>query len=179
MKNYVRIYLEKFGYGTSDFIPCEVCSKKAVDIHHIEARGMGGSKDKDTIENIMALCRSCHIKYGDKKDFKDYLKDIHMKKLIRLLSVILFIASCSYRVTFGEISFLGFTIKEVSIVPKSIVKNPLVVGVGKTKKDAAIDAHNKLKAYNIITDTLYVYNTYVEDRLFTKTYTLVAYGINK
>jgi IS1 family transposase len=40
---------------------------------------MGGSKDKDTIENLMGLCRKCHIEYGDKKQYKEFLKDIHAK----------------------------------------------------------------------------------------------------
>lgn len=81
MKSHVKLYLSFFGYDTSDFIPCEVCGYKAVDIHHIECRGMGGSKEVDKIENLQALCRECHVKYGDKKDFKEFLKDIHNSKL--------------------------------------------------------------------------------------------------
>lgn len=69
------------GYDTSDFIPCEVCGGRAVDIHHIEARGMGGSKEKDVIENLMALCRACHITYGDITEYKDYLKKIHKLRI--------------------------------------------------------------------------------------------------
>ena len=81
MKKYTRTYLTYFGYDETDFIPCEVCNKQAVDIHHIEAKGMGGSKTKDNIENIMALCRDCHMKYGDKKQYKDFLKQIHSTKI--------------------------------------------------------------------------------------------------
>lgn len=77
MKRHTKIYLSFFGYDESDFISCEVCGKQANDIHHIEARGMGGSKEKDTISNLMAVCRDCHIKYGDKKDYKEFLQDIH------------------------------------------------------------------------------------------------------
>ena len=80
MKKYTRTYLNYFGYDETDFIPCEVCNKQAVDIHHIQAKGMGGSNTKDNIENIMALCRECHTKYGDKKQYKDFLTDIHNKK---------------------------------------------------------------------------------------------------
>ena len=65
------------------YIPCEVCDSKAVDIHHIEARGMGGSKEADTIENLMALCRNCHIIYGDVKHHKEWLKHIHERKLFK------------------------------------------------------------------------------------------------
>ena len=81
MKNYTKLYMDYFGYDVSDYIPCEVCGERAVDIHHIENRKMGGTTKKDTIENIMALCRECHISKGDKKQFKEYLKEIHLKKL--------------------------------------------------------------------------------------------------
>ena len=81
MKNHTRIYMKYFGYVMDDFIPCEICGNRAVDIHHINARGMGGSKDMDTIGNLMAVCRSCHIKYGDKKAKLDYLISIHEKHL--------------------------------------------------------------------------------------------------
>jgi 5-methylcytosine-specific restriction endonuclease McrA len=77
MKKHTKLYLSFFGYDTSDFIPCEVCGCEAVDIHHIECRGMGGSKEADNIENLQALCRDCHVKYGDKKQFKEYLKEVH------------------------------------------------------------------------------------------------------
>lgn len=78
MKKHTKLYLESFNYDTSDFIPCEICEAKAVDIHHIDARGMGGS-DKDNIDNLMALCRNCHIKFGDKKQYKDMLKREHKR----------------------------------------------------------------------------------------------------
>jgi 5-methylcytosine-specific restriction endonuclease McrA len=79
LKPYTKLYLNHFGYDVSSFIPCEICGKKAVDIHHLENRKMGSSKTKDYIENLMALCRECHIKYGDKKQYKDFLKEIHNK----------------------------------------------------------------------------------------------------
>ena len=84
MKKHTMTYLNHFGYDISDFIPCEVCGKKAIDIHHLEARGMGGTKTKDVIENLQALCRECHIKYGDKKQYKQFLKEKHEEKLNKL-----------------------------------------------------------------------------------------------
>jgi 5-methylcytosine-specific restriction endonuclease McrA len=77
MKNHTKVYLKGMGYDTTDWIPCEVCQAQAVDIHHIEARGMGGSKEADTIENLMGLCRKCHNAFGDLKQHKDMLKAVH------------------------------------------------------------------------------------------------------
>lgn len=81
MKAHTKIYMDHFGYGIDDFIPCEVCMKKAVDVHHIERRGMGGNKTKDEIGNLMAVCRECHIEYGDKPQHMDFLKTIHKNLL--------------------------------------------------------------------------------------------------
>jgi predicted restriction endonuclease len=81
MKKHVKIYLDYFGYDISDTILCEVCGAKAVDLHHIERRGMGGSKSADRIENIMALCRKHHEEFGDKKQWKEWLIKLHNIKL--------------------------------------------------------------------------------------------------
>jgi hypothetical protein len=79
MKKHTKIYMDYFSFDRCDFIPCEVCGNPAHDIHHIDARGMGGSKEKDYIENLQAVCRSCHIEYGDISYLKDMLKEIHLK----------------------------------------------------------------------------------------------------
>jgi 5-methylcytosine-specific restriction endonuclease McrA len=81
MKKHTKLYLDYFGYGIEDFIPCESCGSKAVDIHHIEARGMGGDKKADNINNLMALCRQCHLVMGDTKTHMEYLKIKHKDKL--------------------------------------------------------------------------------------------------
>lgn len=83
MRKYTKIYMDYFGYDVNSFISCEMCGLKAVDIHHIEAKGLGGnpSGDKDNIENLMALCRQCHIDFGDKKQHKEMLKVVHKVKM--------------------------------------------------------------------------------------------------
>lgn len=81
MKKHTKVYLDAFAYTTGDFVPCEICMSKAVDIHHIKPRGMGGSKKSDTPDNLMALCRRCHEVFGDKKQFVEYLVKIHEKML--------------------------------------------------------------------------------------------------
>jgi predicted restriction endonuclease len=81
MKKYVKTYLDYFGYDQSSWIACEMCGQTAVDINHIDAKGMGGSKLKDKIENLMAMCRKCHMELGDKKEHKVMMKVVHQVKM--------------------------------------------------------------------------------------------------
>jgi len=88
MKHHTKVYMEVMGFKPGEHIPCEICyamdpekeGKPADDINHIDARGMGGNPkgDKDRIENLMATCRSHHLEYGDKKQYKDHLKRLHL-----------------------------------------------------------------------------------------------------
>ena len=73
--------MKYFGYIKDDYIPCTTCGSRAVDIHHIDARGMGGSKHKDFIENLAALCRQCHNKAESDKNFNKLVKINHLKLL--------------------------------------------------------------------------------------------------
>ena len=70
------------GYDKSDWISCEACGTTAVDIHHILPRGIGGDPTghKNQIENLIALCRSCHIKAETNKDFNQQLKEQNIVK---------------------------------------------------------------------------------------------------
>lgn len=80
MQSYTSKYLELFGLDETDFIGCEVCEKTSTEIHHILSR----SKFKDglnIIENIMPICRTCHIDYGDKTEYMVYLLKIHRRRL--------------------------------------------------------------------------------------------------
>jgi predicted restriction endonuclease len=81
MKKYVKTYLDYFGYDETSWIACEMCGQTAVDINHIDAKGMGGSKIKDNIENLMAMCRKCHMELGDKKEHKVMMKVVHQVKM--------------------------------------------------------------------------------------------------
>lgn len=83
MKKHVRIYLDFFGYGVDDFIPCEVqgCTNRAVDVHHIDRRGMGGSKKKDYIENLAGLCRTHHDMAEADPYFNHEVKRMHMLRV--------------------------------------------------------------------------------------------------
>ena len=80
MKKHTKIYMNYHNYDISDWIACEHCGTTAVDIHHLEGRKMGGSKNKDFIENLIALCRSCHIKAEMDKVFNNQLKELNKQK---------------------------------------------------------------------------------------------------
>ena len=82
MKKYVKIYMDFHDYCKDDFIPCEACGTIAVDIHHISPRGIGGDPraHKNQIENLIALCRSCHIKAETNKEFNNQLRELNKHK---------------------------------------------------------------------------------------------------
>lgn len=85
MLKHVKNYLNEFGYDQSDFIPCEACGNKSVDIHHVEPRSKFGGKlkdDRDHPNNLVALCRSCHDEaHGyQSRIIKNVLKKIIQKR---------------------------------------------------------------------------------------------------
>lgn len=81
MKFHTKVYMLAFGYTIADFMPCEMCGAKAVDVHHIENRKSGGDPlgEKDKIQNLMGLCRNCHVEFGDVVKAKSRLKKLHLK----------------------------------------------------------------------------------------------------
>jgi hypothetical protein len=82
LKKHTKIYMTFFDYGETDFVMCEFCQQdRAVDIHHLEARGMGGSKEKDYIENLVGLCRDCHNKCEHDKMANFYCKIKHLENV--------------------------------------------------------------------------------------------------
>ena len=83
MKHYIEVYHSSCGKHIGDHLDCEVCGATAVDIHHIKARGMGGNPHADTPENLIAVCRTCHEEYGDKKQHRVMLIEIVEKRLFR------------------------------------------------------------------------------------------------
>ena len=78
MQKHIKVYFEHHGYTIADFIPCEYCKSKAVDIHHLVFRSQGG---KDEIDNLMALCRGCHNDSHNDRKFNEILKIIHDEKI--------------------------------------------------------------------------------------------------
>ena len=83
MEPHTKIYMDALGYDITDFIPSEISGTIATDIHHIDCKGMGGNplKDKDRIENLQAVTREEHLKYGDKKKYMKFLYSKHFQFL--------------------------------------------------------------------------------------------------
>ena len=73
MKKYIKTYLKHNNFDVGDFIPCQICSALAVDIHHIIKRSQGG---KDTPDNLIALCRECHTKAHNEQFEIEYLQSL-------------------------------------------------------------------------------------------------------
>lgn len=81
IKNHVKIYLNHYNYGEEDIIICECgCGKIANQIHHLVKRGMGGSKTRDNIENLIALTMKCHEKADTDTKFNNKLKSIKKRE---------------------------------------------------------------------------------------------------
>ena len=79
MKSYTIKYFDFFGYDTSDFIPCEVTGKKAVDIMHIWPKGKYPEL-MDDIFNLAAGTRETHIKF---ENDKEKLLEIHLDFMLK------------------------------------------------------------------------------------------------
>ena len=52
------------------------CGSRAVDIHHIEKRN---KTKNDYIENLIALCRDCHINAESDTSFNSYCRIQHLE----------------------------------------------------------------------------------------------------
>lgn len=79
MQKHTKVYLDFFGYDESDsYIPCEMCNAPSVDIHHLERRTRN-KVTNDYIENLVGLCRDCHIKAESDKCFNMYCRIKHLE----------------------------------------------------------------------------------------------------
>jgi 5-methylcytosine-specific restriction endonuclease McrA len=81
MKNYVKTYLKYFGFSPADFIPCEACGAKSVEIHHLRPKSLD-KKLENNIGNLIALCRLCHEAAHRDRKFNEELKLTHRRKLL-------------------------------------------------------------------------------------------------
>lgn len=83
MERHTKNYLAYFP-SHSGYYDCEICNRPATEIHHIKRRSEFGSKTKDEqdkIENLIALCRQCHEKAHANIYTKEFLKEVHEKRM--------------------------------------------------------------------------------------------------
>lgn len=82
MKPHTKNYIEFFGIGEQDIILCTNCGFVSNDLHHVYIKGMGGRKtyerngktlDINGVENIISLCRGCHVKAHSGILLREYL----------------------------------------------------------------------------------------------------------
>ena len=69
-----------FGYDESSTILCEMCNAVAVDIHHLERRTRN-KVTNDYIENLVAVCRSCHLACESDNSFNMYTRIKHLENV--------------------------------------------------------------------------------------------------
>ena len=67
-----------FGYDQSDHIACEMCNSVAIDIHHLEKRN---KTKNDFPENLIAVCRDCHIKAETDSMFNMFCRIKHLENV--------------------------------------------------------------------------------------------------
>ena len=78
MQKHTKVYFDFFGYDESSYIECEIdCGARAVDIHHLERR-TGNKITNNYVENLVALCRDCHIKCNE-SSFNMYVRIKHLE----------------------------------------------------------------------------------------------------
>ena len=80
MKTHTKVYMQFFDYGEQDFIPCEMCGSRATDIHHIERRTRN-KVTNDFVENLVGLCRDCHIKAESDTMFNMFCRIQHLENV--------------------------------------------------------------------------------------------------
>ncbi len=80
MQSYTKKYMDHFGFDISDYIPCELelhdlgCTGKSTEIHHIRGRGPDFT---DNVNNLIALCRSCHNVAHSSAELTEMVQKVH------------------------------------------------------------------------------------------------------
>jgi hypothetical protein len=80
MTNHLKVYCAGLSIEPEEVV-CELTGRPAamggVDIHHIEPRGMGGSKSKDYLENLMAVDRRLHDFVENNPKYQHWYRLVH------------------------------------------------------------------------------------------------------
>ena len=78
MIHYKKKHIEFYGIDQYDFIPSQISGKPAVDFHHIDGRS-------NEAWNTIRVTREEHLKYGDKKKWTSWLKEIVFRDMVHVL----------------------------------------------------------------------------------------------
>jgi len=83
MQKHVKVYIEYFDLGIDSTVTCEYCGvqgniNNGFDIHHVFGR-IG--KQANSIENLILLCRQCHLNAHNSLYSKHDLLRKHEKNL--------------------------------------------------------------------------------------------------
>ena len=78
MQYHTKVYMNFFNYAEGDTILCEMCNSIAVDVHHLERRN---KTKNDFIENLIGVCRDCHIKAESDSCFNMYARIKHLENV--------------------------------------------------------------------------------------------------
>lgn len=74
---HLRVYDQFFG-TSSGTRSCELFGlSRNVHVTHIDASGMGGRDSAHKISNLMCLRAEAHEFYGDKTEWKEFLREVH------------------------------------------------------------------------------------------------------
>lgn len=83
MQNHTKVYRDfwwdELTLGQTE--QCVMCGEWGADIHHLKNRQAGGSKCRDTIENLICLCRSCHNRCHSDKEYNMKARVINLRNI--------------------------------------------------------------------------------------------------
>jgi 5-methylcytosine-specific restriction endonuclease McrA len=83
VKNHIDVYRQfwwdELTLGQTE--QCAMCGEWGADIHHLKNRQAGGSKCRDTIENLICLCRSCHNRCHSDKEYNMKARVINLRNI--------------------------------------------------------------------------------------------------
>ena len=96
MKNHTKVYLKEMGYDKVDWIECEICGTTAVDIHHIDPRGMDHESSFDVVQH------SRLIESFRSSDYDHKVTPEHQHFSFCTYDDIFEIVASSYDLTIGE-----------------------------------------------------------------------------
>lgn len=86
MQKYQKTYIKALGLNVKDsdvlaMLKSEISGLQAHDIHHIKYMMTGVERQDYPFERLIALTRDEHTKFGDKKQYFDYLLWVHYFKV--------------------------------------------------------------------------------------------------